>query len=474
MLLRFIPTLLLLLVTVCANAQTDVRPEASEVPTAASEVSADEQKALRDAKREERKAWNKENTIYSPILGVGGGFLNYFGEINNNDRSNAMLHNLGVQFAAIKNFTPSFGMQFNVTYGRVSAHERSVERNYNFATDLIAFDIHGTYNFAGILPPKRFLNPFISIGVGAFNFTTKSDLRDSDGKLYHYWDDGTVRSAAQGSAGAENADVLTRDYVYETDVRKANLDSLGDYSEFSLSIPFTFGLNFRVSPRSNIRLTTAFHYTLTDLIDGYTRDGREGRVGNAANDYFMYTGISYHYDFFSAKKDKNRDKRFDDFAFESLEGDSDGDGVMELQDRCPDTPKGAKVDEFGCATDSDMDGVFDHSDDEAATDSKLNVNMVGVGLTDDMIQAKDTIAIKRIQMYDVYPDLALIYKGNAEAHESWHLTDEARFILNTFDFNRNGSIDIDEVYEAIDRFFEGMLDVTSAQLSDLIDYFFEQ
>ncbi len=470
MVMRFVLTLFLGLTTLSVVAQETERPAVPE--------HTDEQlKAIRDsvriAKREERRAWNKENTIYSPILGLGGGFLNYFGEINNNDRSNVMLHNLGLQFSAIKNFTPSFGLEFNVTYGRLSAHERSVERNFNFATDLIAFNINGTYNFADILPPKRFLNPFISIGVGAFNFTTKSDLRDAEGRLYYSWDDGTVRSAAQGTPEGENADILTRDYVYETDLRKANLDSLGNYPEFSLSIPFTFGLNFRVSPRSNIRLTTSFHYTITDLIDGYTRDGVEGRKGNAADDYFMYTGISYHYDFFSAKKDRNRDKRFDEIAFESLDGDTDGDGVVDLKDRCPETPKGAQVDEFGCPLDSDKDGVYDYLDEEQATDAALNVNANGVGFTDETIPQRDTLATKRAQMYILFPDMALIYKGGSDkANSPAVVRDNA--ILRKFDFNKDRTIGIDEVYQAIDSFFDGELDVTAIQLSELIDYFFEQ
>jgi Ca2+-binding EF-hand superfamily protein len=47
-------------------------------------------------------------------------------------------------------------------------------------------------------------------------------------------------------------------------------------------------------------------------------------------------------------------------------------------------------------------------------------------------------------------------------------------ILQTFDFDRDGRISVVEVYEAIDRFFDGELDVSALRLSELIDYFFEQ
>jgi len=42
--------------------------------------------------------------------------------------------------------------------------------------------------------------------------------------------------------------------------------------------------------------------------------------------------------------------------------DSDGDGVMDEKDRCPNTPDGVKVESNGCPIDSDSDGVVDYLD----------------------------------------------------------------------------------------------------------------
>jgi OOP family OmpA-OmpF porin len=39
--------------------------------------------------------------------------------------------------------------------------------------------------------------------------------------------------------------------------------------------------------------------------------------------------------------------------------DSDGDGVSDCFDRCPDTPAGVAVDTHGCPVDTDGDGVAD-------------------------------------------------------------------------------------------------------------------
>ena len=433
-----------------------------------------DKKALKDTLRAQRKAWNEENTIYKPIIGLGAGVFNYFGEINNNERTNPLINNYGFQASVIKNFTPSFGVRFDVAYGKISARERSLEQTRNFSTDIVAFNLHATYNFAGILPPKRFLNPYISVGVGAINFDAKGDLRDENGIAYNYWNDGTIRSLPEMADGSnDDADILRADYIYETDLRKANLDSLGNYAQFAFAIPVTFGLNFRVSPRSMIRLSSTFSYTLTDLVDNYTKDGVQGRKGNAANDMFLFTAISYHFDFFSPKKEKK--SRYDETEFFSLEGDEDGDGVANEKDMCPLTPSGVGVDESGCPLDSDGDGVYDYADDEPNTDANLNVNEKGVGLTSDMItySEDDTLATLRSQMFDVYPDLKEIY-GTNNTDESENSSAGSAGNYDLIDTDQNGTISVSEVYNAIDLFFDGELNVNAQYINDLIDYFFDQ
>ena len=42
------------------------------------------------------------------------------------------------------------------------------------------------------------------------------------------------------------------------------------------------------------------------------------------------------------------------------------------------------------------------------------------------------------------------------------------------DTDSNGVISVGEVYEAIDKFFEGELDVNAKYINGLIDYFFDQ
>ncbi len=79
--------------------------------------------------------------------------------------------------------------------------------------------------------------------------------------------------------------------------------------------------------------------------------------------------------------------------------DSDGDGVADSSDNCPNTPAGARVDAWGCELDSDGDGVKDSMDECPGTPRGVAVGPNGCpndsdgdGVTDDMDQCPGTPA----------------------------------------------------------------------------------
>lgn len=57
--------------------------------------------------------------------------------------------------------------------------------------------------------------------------------------------------------------------------------------------------------------------------------------------------------------------------------DSDGDGVEDALDQCPNTPRGAAVDAVGCELDSDGDGVVDSKDRCPGTKPGIKVDATG-------------------------------------------------------------------------------------------------
>jgi outer membrane protein OmpA-like peptidoglycan-associated protein len=71
--------------------------------------------------------------------------------------------------------------------------------------------------------------------------------------------------------------------------------------------------------------------------------------------------------------------------------DSDGDGVRDSKDKCPNTPLGATVDEHGCPKDSDGDSVLDGIDRCPGTPQGWPVDASGCPLDADADRVPDGI-----------------------------------------------------------------------------------
>jgi OOP family OmpA-OmpF porin len=95
------------------------------------------------------------------------------------------------------------------------------------------------------------------------------------------------------------------------------------------------------------------------------------------------------YDGLDSCEDTPRGATVDSYGCPS---DSDGDGVLDGLDTCANTPTGAMVDRKGCPLDSDQDGVFDGLDQCPDTDTNLQVDINGcpIAVTDTEVQLLDT------------------------------------------------------------------------------------
>lgn len=91
--------------------------------------------------------------------------------------------------------------------------------------------------------------------------------------------------------------------------------------------------------------------------------------------------------------------------------DSDRDGVADGKDRCPGTPKGAKVDKSGCPLDADGDGVYDGLDKCPDTPTGAAVDADGCpmdgdkdGVYDGLDKCPGTPAGMKVDTYGCPPD----------------------------------------------------------------------
>ena len=94
--------------------------------------------------------------------------------------------------------------------------------------------------------------------------------------------------------------------------------------------------------------------------------------------------------------------------------DSDGDGVPDYLDQCPGTPPGVAVDNSGCPFDSDGDGVADHLDKCPNTPKGATVNEAGCWSLQATALYDSNSSYIRTEAYPLLDEVASILEKNPE------------------------------------------------------------
>ena len=265
---------------------------------------------------------DKPKAPFQPMLSFGTGSYLFKGDIVG-PKKNFLMGNQGYHFGAKMNMTDNLDLIFLIGNGKLN--ETNDVETTSFSSDVKTAGLGLRYSFNNISQNSK-LTPFLSIGGELLNF--------------------------------------------KTEIQK---------TETAIAIPMGIGVMLDVSERIGLDMGLRYHYTLTDMIDG---------VEEGASDNFLVTTFTVHYDLFTPKPRKARpysDQSFyAEVNFKVLDvEDSDGDLIADIDDYCPETPEGVKVDANGCPIDDDKDGIPNYIDEEANTLRGAIVNEKGVQLTDE-------------------------------------------------------------------------------------------
>lgn len=425
-----------------------------------------------------------ENPVYKPILGVGIGTLNFYGDVKNTYLSDPMGGNQSFNVDILRTMDPRFTFGFRFMYGQLSAND--YEKKLNFKSQIMTFGANLTYNFSNFKyfdeeQQKRVINPYITLGIEFLNYDTQGDMKSKSGEFLYYWNDGTVRDVPQDDYYVGNSRVLLRDYDYETSYKEINNKykiEESNNSQISIGIPIDFGIQMTMSQKVSMKVGYSHHLTFVDDIDDITEKSEgadmfnRDRTGKSGPDQFGYTYISLALDLFS-RTTEERQLQFLDLGAGGIFDfwDVDGDFVMDIYDQCPFTPFGQLVDTAGCPLDDDIDKVPNYKDQEENTpQNAFYVDTIGKEVKESelLTQLNDNESLEQPVIYDHYPSLL----DGTGLYRRFYKKIPEKF--KSLDEDEDDYISLDELINSIDTFFEGNSELTVDDLYELNEFFFIQ
>jgi hypothetical protein len=420
--------------------------------------------------------YGQDSTFKAPVLpaiSAGPGILFYKGDIGGGRTRESLRSHIGLRLGIQLLTREHFSVNAYYLSGRTTANSYDPERPLNFESVFFSQGLSFRYdlNLSKTYKEPTVL-PYVSAGIGFLSFRSSTDLTDASGKYYHYWNDGTIRSESETGSNAASAVLLYRDYVYETDLREADLDGFGKYRPNTVCFPLEAGFTLRMTDHSSFVLSAAYQLLQTDLIDGITDQSLGGRRGDTKNDRLIYTGCAYRYDL-SPKKKKVKDG-FEQIDFKKLaKEDFDKDGIKDVSDAVTDTVK-ASVDTKGRPSDTDKDGIPNYRDAEPMSSPTLTVDETGVTLTDEMQENRAKVQEEIVPADTVYlrPIDWLNPDATADPVSRNKTVIPSDFVM--VDKNQDGYISPPEMSKAAADFNAGKSPYQRKDFYRLIDFFFRQ
>lgn len=352
-------------------------------------------------------------------LGLNVGTVNIFGDVTSKGPWNAPKFMNAMGFGAsirkALGYSTSIRLQYNylnasgydyrpraasneAPWSNLAAYSGSdIYSNYKFTGHEATIQLVGAINNIKFHKAKNSVSLYGFVGGGALIWQTKISTLDANNAPYDF-----SKLTAQGSTKDRND--LYKQWLKDSDnynhqVNKVNYTgggnkgmSIGD-NTVSPVLVGGLGLQFKLGNRVSLTFEDKISWTGLDNLDGVSVDPR-GAALSSDKDILNYASVGLAFNIGNKKRSvlplwwvNPMDHIYNELADprhmtlpDPVLPDSDGDGVTDQFDKCPDTPAGVHVDSHGCPLDTDGDGVPDYRDKELITPTYCQpVDADGVG-----------------------------------------------------------------------------------------------
>lgn len=268
--------------------------------------------------------------------------------------------------------------------------------NYKFTGHELTLQFMASTNNIKFHKAKNSVSLYGFLGGGLMIWQTKVSNTDKNGNNYDF----------SQFAGKSAKDInklykgWLKDSEYNYEYTRNNFTgngSSGMHAGKSIVSPVLvggLGLQFKLGDRISLSIEDKITYTGLDGLDGIHMDPTP--MAGLSPDKDLINTVSIGLGFNLGNKKRSVQPLWWvnplDHAYNELSNprhmeipapilpDSDGDGVTDQFDKCPDTPAGVPVDVNGCPLDTDGDGVPDYKDKQLITPTECQpVDADGVG-----------------------------------------------------------------------------------------------
>ena len=185
-------------------------------------------------------------------VGLGGGVMNYSGELTNSIFDFKHLHFGGAIFGRY-NIGPFFSARLQLALGSISGSDanstelRNRIRNLDFRSHMFEGSLIAEFNLLGYQPRghEKMFSPYIFVGIGVFNFNPYTTHFDPnlDGQRAYLRD---LNTEGQGSGTFSNR---------------------APYATTQVSIPMGVGFKYAINSNLTLGIEVGFRPTFTDYLD---------------------------------------------------------------------------------------------------------------------------------------------------------------------------------------------------------------